>query len=278
MTIWALGGAVAVYGLFVALLFFAQRSLIYQPDRTRPLPLPSGAGDMREVGYRAADGVDIGAWYRAPAPGRATVVYFHGNAGNIGGRGAKTAPYREHGLGVLLAGYRGYGGNAGAPDEQGLYADARAALGFLADHGVGRGDTVLYGESLGGGVAVAMAAEWGRAGTPAGAVVLEAPFTSLSDAAAAHYPFVPARWLILDRFDSLARITAIGAPLLILHGARDRTVPQRLGRALFDAAREPKQGHWLADGDHTDLYDLGAAGVVIDFITRKMQGAASGGG
>ncbi len=256
-----------VYIVFVAALFVFQRNLMYHPDSTVPAPTTSAVSEMEAVSLATDDGLRLLAWYRPAAAQRATVVYFHGNAGHIGHRGDKVRPYLDAGLGVLLVSYRGYAGNPGAPTEDGLYADGRAALDFLAQRGVGAGGVVLYGESLGSGVAVEVARRQ-AASIPVAAVVLESPFSSIADVAQAHYPFVPARWLIKDRFDSVAKIAAIGAPVLIVHGVRDRVVPVRFGRRLFAAAAEPKESRWFDEAGHNDLYSHGAWAVVSAFIER----------
>ena len=258
---------IGVYIVFVAALYVFQRNLLYHPDSNLSSPTASGVAEMEAVGLVTNDGLRLLAWYRPAAEDRATVVYFHGNAGHIGNRGDKVRPYLDAGLGVLLVSYRGYAGNPGSPTEDGLYADGQAALDFLAKLGVGPTDVVLYGESLGSGVAVE-AARRQAARIPVAAVVLESPFSSLVDVAQTHYPFIPARWLVKDRFDSVTKIAAIDAPLLILHGVRDRVVPVRFGRRLFAAAVRPKEDRWFDEAGHNDLYDYGAAAVVIEFIER----------
>jgi fermentation-respiration switch protein FrsA (DUF1100 family) len=173
--------------------------------------------------------------------------------------------FAQEGLGVLLLEYRGYGGNPGAPTEAGLYADADAALDFLSQDGIPASRLVIYGESLGSGVAVHMAAERELA-----ALILEAPFTRLADAASYHYSFVPVSVLLRDRFDSLSAIGKIRAPILILHGERDRVIPVRFGRALLAAAPEPKEGWFSPDAGHEDLARFGALDAVFDFIARRV--------
>jgi len=202
--------------------------------------------------------------------GSKTIVYFHGNGGHIGYRGGKVRPYLDAGYGMLLVSYRGYGGNPGSPTEDGLYADGHAAMAFLAEQGVAPGQTVVYGESLGTGVAVQIALDQARAGTPVEAVVLEAPFTSTVDAGSNHYPWLPVRWLMKDRFDSLSKIAGIQAPLLIIHGGRDRVVPFRQGKALYAEAVAPKESLWIPDADHNDLEAYCANEKVLEFIERDM--------
>jgi len=251
----------ATYGVVVASVYGMQRSLMYFPDRSTPDPSSAGVPEMQQVMLQTADGLRLAAWYRAASEDRKTIVYFHGNGGNIADRGYKVKPYLNAGYGVMLVEYRGYGGNPSSPNEAGLYADGRAALDWLEAGGVPPAHTVLYGESLGTGVAVQLSGE-----RPPAALVLEAPFTSASDVAAASYWFLPARLLIKDRFDSIAKIGDIQAPLLLLHGERDRVVPVRFGRRLFDAANEPKKAVFLPDGHHNDLTDHGLILEVLAFL------------
>ena len=253
---------VGAYALIAGLIFALQRRLIYLPDRTRSSPASAGVPEMTSVAYETADGLRLTSWLAAPpAPHGPLLVYFHGNAGNIAHRAEKVRPFLEAGFGVLLASYRGYGGNPGRPSETGLLIDGRAALDHVAEAGIARHRTILYGESLGSGVAVALAAE-----RQLGALVLEAPFTSIVDVAASAYPWLPVRLAMIDRFNSLARIKSVRAPKLILHGELDRTVPVRLGRRLLDHAEEPKQGKFFAIGGHTDLHDHGAVADILLFL------------
>ncbi len=263
--IWLLTAFLVAYAGICALMFIFQRNLQYVPERGVLVPADWGLGDFRTVTVTSADGVGIDLWY-APAEGltKPTVVLFHGNGGHMGYRADKALALREAGYGVLLAGYRGYGPNDGSPTEQGLYADGRAALDFLVREGVSGQRVVLYGESLGSGVAVQLATE-----RRAGAVILEAPFTSIPDAAAVHYPWLPVRGLIHDRYDSLSKIADIAAPLLIVHGELDRVVPIRLGRALFAKAEEPKAAAWVPGAGHNDLMDHGLMRYVTDFLHRQ---------
>ena len=260
--------AVVLYVAFVGVMYAFQRNLIYYPASDRPSPEDYGVPEMNHVRLSTEDGLSLGAWY---APARDStepvLIYFHGNAGHIGDRAVKVRAYLDAGLGVLMVSYRGYGGNTGRPTEAGLYADGRAALRYLAGEGIAADRIILYGESLGGGVAVRMATEMAET-QPAAAVVLEAPFTTAADVAQRHYFYLPARWLVRDRYDSLRIIGQIGAPLLILHGERDRTVPVDLARRLLAAAPEPKSGIFYPRAGHNDLLDYGAASAVLSFVAR----------
>jgi fermentation-respiration switch protein FrsA (DUF1100 family) len=259
---------VAAYGALVGGLYLAQRQLMYFPFPSGGVrePAAHGAPEMTLVRLISADGLRLMAWYRPPpAPERPVLVYFHGNAGHIGFRAGKVRAYLDAGFGLLLVSYRGYSGNPGQPSEEGLYADGRGALDFLAARGIAPDRMVLYGESLGGGVAIEMARE-----RQVGAVVLEAPFSSIADIAAFRLPFVPVRALLRDRFENAAKIASVGAPVLVVHGEKDGIVPIRFGRKLLAAAAEPKEGRFFPRAGHNDLYDFGAAEAVIDFITRHL--------
>lgn len=258
--------AAAIYVGVVGGMYLLQRKLMYLPVQELPTPAAVGAGDMQAVGLHTADGLTLTAWYKpAAAAGRAEILYLHGNGGNIAHRAAKVRPLIEAGYGVLLAGYRGYGGNPGAPSEAGLIADAHAAYDFLLARGVAPRRIALIGESLGSGVAVALAAE-----REVAAVLLEAPFTSAAAVGQRAYPVIPVTWLIKDRFDSLARIRRIEAPLLIVHGEADRVVPVDLGRALLRAAAEPKRGVFIRGGAHGNLEAFGLLGYELDFLAEQL--------
>jgi len=260
--VWTVLILVVLYGAVCSAMFLMQRRFQYFPEKGPIAPAAFGLEEFRTVVVTTADGLLLDGWY-APARhvGKPTVVIFHGNAGHPGYRADKADALSKAGYGVFLAGYRGYGPNPGEPTEKGLYADGRAALDWLVGEGISGRQIVLYGESLGTGVAVALAVE-----RRVGAVVLEAPFTSMPDVAARHYPWLPVRFLMRDRFDTLARIGQIQAPLLIVHGQRDAVVPVDHGRTLFEAAAEPKRAAWPAAAGHNDLMAHGAMEEILGFL------------
>ena len=259
--------AVVFYVMLVALMYIFQRSFQFYPESRLPSRVESGVASMDEVRFTTNDGLELFAWTQPPSvDGKPWVVIFHGNAGNIAGRARKARVFFEAGYGVMLVEYRGFGGNPGRPTQDGLFADARAALAYLAGQGIAGRQLVLYGESLGTGVAVAMAYEAAQAGSPVAAVLLEAPFSSAADVAAGYYPFLPARLLLKDKFDSLSMVQDIAAPLFIAHGDRDLTVPQTLGRKLYAQAVEPKQALWLEGAAHNDLYEHGLGAAALAFL------------
>ncbi len=258
--------AAACFGGFVALMYVAQRSLMYFPDRVRTPPLVAGLPGTDEVELRSADGETLVAWYRSPQGERPIVLYFHGNAGSLAHRVDRFRAFAGDGLGLLALSYRGYGGSTGRPTEDGLIADGEAAYGFVASrHAPER--IVIWGESLGTGVAVAVASRH-----RVGRVVLESPFTSAADVGARVYWYLPVRSLIKDPFRSDQRIAKVTAPLLILHGAFDRVVPIDLGEKLFALANEPKQFARFAQGTHADLDEHGALAAFRAFLAKPPAG------
>ncbi len=255
-----------VYFVLVAALYFLQRSVLYHPDRTRPEPADFGVGEMQAVTLETQDGLRLLAWWRPPGDDTLPVLlFFHGNAGHIGYRGEKLRPYLDRRWGVLLVAWRGYSGNPGKPTEPGLYADGRAALAFLGERGIPPSRQVAYGESLGAAVAVEMA----RA-TRFGAVVLEAPFTSIADIAQAMYPFIPVRPLVRDKFASIEKISEMRSPLLVIHGEADNVISVRYGRRLYAAANDPKSAHFVPGAGHNDLHGFGIAEEVAAFVESHM--------
>jgi len=264
-----IGIVAGLYLASLALLFVFQRNVLYVPNTTAPDLAEAGLrGVMQALHTTTEDGLQLLAWYRPPPsnPG-AVLVYFHGNAGHIGHRADRVRPYIEAGYGVLLVEYRGFGGNPGQPSEQGLYADARAALDFLGRQGIARERMVFYGESLGTAIAVEMATTHGCA-----ALVLEAPFTSVAAVAQSRYWMFPVRQLVLDKFDSLSKIVRIRCPLFLMHGERDRIIPIRYGRELFDAAPDPKAAKWFPEGNHTNFDEFGGPAAVMEFLRQHHAG------
>ena len=239
----------AAYLCIALAAYFGQRSLIYFPDRARASPAEEGLPGVEERTLRTPDGARVLAWYGKARPGQPTILYFHGNAGNLADRAERVRRFMGQGWGVYMMAYRGYGGSTGSPSETANVADARLAYGALVLEGVAPERIVIYGESLGTGVAARLAVE-----RPAAGVVLEAPFTSVADVGARAYPFLPVRLLLKDRYETSAYIPQIRMPLLILHGERDRTIPVAMGRELFRLANDPKQIAIFPKGEHSDIY------------------------
>ena len=246
--------AALAYGAVVLLAWLFQARLLYLPqvpgrqwDAT-----PADVGLVHEnVAIATADGVELSAWF-VPAPAsRATILFFHGNAGNISHRLGTLAAFHELGLATLIVDYRGYGRSGGQPSERGTRRDARAAWRYLIEErGQDPDRIVIAGRSLGSAVATDLAASLQ---TGPAAVILEAPFTSVPELAAAAYPFLPARWLSRFRYATAEHVTDIHVPLLVIHGRDDEIVPIEHGRRVFAAGNEPKRFLEL-DGGHNTMH------------------------
>ena len=257
---WLLITLLVGYGAIVALAYFAQRSLRYFPDRARTTPAGAGLPQAEEVELATSDGERVIVWHVPPRGERPVVLYFHGNGGSLSWRAERFRRIVADGTGLVALSYRGYGGSSGSPSEAGLLRDADAAYAFAtARYPAER--LVLYGESLGTGVAVAVAAKH-----KVGKVILEAPFTAAVDVGAAAYPFLPVRLLMDDTFRSDERITKVTAPVLVLHGARDTVIPIAYGERLYALIRAPKKFVRLPEGHHSDLDSHGAPAAVRDFL------------
>lgn len=257
---------IAGYALLVAVMYVMQRHLQYFPHREYPgTPASNGVPEMREVRVKTEDGIDLLGWFAPPeAKDGKIIVFFHGNAGNLSHRAEKARLFIDHGYGVYLAEYRGFGGNRGSSSEQGLYRDARAALGWLEGEGYSPGQFVLYGESIGSGVAVQMAFE-----TQPKWLVLEAPFTTAADVAKISYFWLPVDLLLKDKYDNLSKIGQIKSALLIVHGDEDHVIPLFLAQKLYEAARHPKEFATVNGGGHADLYDHHAGHIVTEWLDKQ---------
>ncbi len=262
---WTLILAIAGYAVLVALLYLTQRSLLYFPDKTRTRPADAGLPQAEEVLLQSADGEHVIAWHVPPRDGKPVIIYFQGNGGGLNLRAQRFGRLTADGTGLLALSYRGYGGSSGSPTEAGLIRDAEAAYGFAAAH-YGSGRIVLWGESLGTGVAVALAAQ-----KPVARVVLESPYTSIADVAASIYWFMPVRWLMKDTFRSDERIAKVGAPVLVVHGVLDTIIPTGFGERLYEMIRAPKRFIRLPNAGHNDHDSHGLPELVRPFLDGKVD-------
>ncbi|MBS0357904.1 MAG: alpha/beta fold hydrolase [Proteobacteria bacterium] len=253
---------IAIYLLAVLLTYIFQRNLMYHPNKNKASPEQVNAADMQVITLSTEDQLSITAWYKAANPHLPTLIYFHGNAGSFADRIDRIRSYLNQGFGVLLLSYRGYAGNPGEPSEKGLYQDARAAIKFLLEQQkIPARCIVLFGESLGTGIAVQMATEYS-----VGAVVLQTPYTSFENLGKFHYRYFPSRWLLKDRYNSLSKIKQVNSPLLVLHGTNDDLVPLSEGKKLFQAANEPKEMKIYPGANHNGIFTQKMAQDVIAFI------------
>jgi fermentation-respiration switch protein FrsA (DUF1100 family) len=249
------------YLVGLAVLFFAQRSFLFPiPQKTRTTPDAAGFPEAEEHFLATADGEKVILWHVPAKSGHPVILYFPGNGDFLAGSVSRFRAMTSDGTGLMALSYRGYAGSSGEPSEQGLLLDAAAAYAFTSSR-YGPDRIVVWGFSLGTGVGVALAA-----GQPVGKLILEAPYTSTADVAALRFPLVPIRSLMRDQFHSDERIATVTAPLLIMHGGRDRTVPIALGIRLFSLAHEPKQFVKFPEGGHDNLDNFGAIETARDFI------------
>ena len=256
----AIGGIVA-YGGIVGVMYLAQRSLMYVPDIARASPVAAGLPQAEELTLTTADNERLVAWHVAPRSDSSPVIlYLQGNGGALRHRADRFAQLVQSGFGVVAISYRGFGGSTGSPSETGLLLDADAAYAFCTDRYPAE-RIVVWGESLGTGVAVALASK-----QRLGRLILEAPFTSAADVARLNYPLIPVSLLMKDQFRSDARVGSITAPTLVLHGGFDRVVPIAFGERLYAAIRAPKRFVRFADGEHEGLDAHGAITAVRDFL------------
>lgn len=244
-------------------LWLFQRRLIYFPVAEVP-PLSATLPGARIVTISTADELTLTGWFLSPPTPTAAVLVLNGNAGNRAHRAPLAKALADHGYEVLLFDYRGYGGNEGSPSEEGLALDAAAAVAALAE--VATADRlILLGESLGAAVAARLAVE-----SPPTALVLRSPFPSLEAVAAVHYPYLPTRLLLWDRYDTLQPVSMITVPILVVAGSADSIVPTHLSRAVYEAASV--DAHWalIENADHNDP-DLSLGQPLLTAIDRFLE-------
>ena len=241
----AAGLVIGLYLGALATLYAAQTKLLYLADATPGDPVAAGFPEAAILRLPTADDERIVAWYLAPERGKKLALYFHGNGGSLGRRGYALRELTRDGMGVLAIDYRGFGGSTGTPSEAGLHLDADAAYAKALELGFAPEEILLVGESLGSGVAVALASR-----REIGGLVLDAPYSSTVDVAAARYWMFPVALLMRDTFRSDALIEKVTAPVLIMHGDRDRTIPIHFGEKLFSLAQRPKDFLRVADAGH----------------------------
>ena len=256
-----LAGLGIAYSLMVVAAWALQDRIIYPA----PPPASPDVHGVERVTYRTADGLDLHAGWIAPRDGMPTLVAFHGNGENWQSSVATLRKVTRAGYGLLAAEYRGYDGNPGVPSEEGLYLDGRAALAFAASRGVAPDNVVLVGGSLGSGVAVQLATE-----IPARAMILVAPFDSLTDTAARALPWLPVRSLLGRRYDNIAKIGALDLPVLIVHGDEDSVVLLEQAERL--AARLPEAKLVVRKGQGHDIVtDPSMRDEILYFLSSSLE-------
>lgn len=244
-----------------------ERMLMYMPDTERVGPRDAGLAGVEEIEIATGDGNTVLAWHGRAAPGQPTLLYFHGNGGSLANRAERIAKYMALGRGVFMMTYRGYGGSSGWPSERANVSDALRAYDTLAASGVAADDIILYGESIGTGVAVQVAGKRDVAG-----IILDAPYTSVLDVATMFYPYLPVRMFLRDRYETVSHLAGVKAPLLIVHGEADRVIPVEMGRAVYRAASEPKQLVTIPRAGHSDHGLFGSFDAIQSWIEQLRAG------
>lgn len=249
------------YGLICLFMVLFQRDMMYVPAGDTPPPQAIGLSGVEDITLPTPDGEQVQIWYDDAPEAAATVLYFHGNGGNIADRAQTMATYQQAGFGVALLSWRGYGNSSGHPTEAGLITDAQTAYDWLIAQGVAPDQIILAGESLGTGPAVQIAAQ-----NEVAVLLLRAPYTATVDVAAEKFPWLPVRWLMRDQFRSRDYIAAVTVPIHISHGTVDDLIPYDQGRALAARAVAPVTFHTLEGRGHEIIFDRATTQQEISFL------------
>ena len=238
------------YLLIVIFVFFYQRSLLYHPSENNYTSEKANF-NYEEVYIPTSDGKKLKAWFhKKDLKQKKTMIYFHGNAGNLSNRIYKLNLIKDFDINFLIVAYRGFSGNEGKPTEEGLYRDARDALRWLNKQNVEDEKIIIYGESLGTGVSTEVSQNKNYAG-----LILESPFTSMVDAGKHYYFYLPVSLLLKDRYETIKKLKNIKVPILVMHGENDKIVPFHMGKKVFSKANDPKYSYFPKDDDHMMEYN-----------------------
>ena len=239
-----------LYFFVLVFLYFYQRNLLYLPNENNY----SGdkiSVDIQKVKIPTSDNIELLGWYHEKnLKDHKTLVYFHGNAGSLENRIHKLNHFKNMNINFLIIAWRGFSGNNGKPTEEGLYIDGKSAIDWLIKKGVDEKNLILYGESLGTGVATHLAQNKNYAG-----VILETPFTSMIDTAKKFYPYIPVSLLLKDKFENYKKIKNINSPILVMHGEVDQIVPFFMGKKIYELANKPKYSYFTKYDNHMMEYD-----------------------
>ena len=250
-----------IYLIVLVFLFFFQRSLLYKPNENNYFNDRLKV-DIEEVQIKTSDNINLLGWFHKKDLNRfKTIVYFHGNAGKLENRIHKLNHFKDIDVNFLIISWRGFSGNSGKPTEKGLYEDGKSTIDWLKNIGLSDKDIVLYGESLGTGIATHIAQNRKFAG-----LVLETPFTSMVDAAKNVYPYIPVGILLKDRYENEKKIKHINIPVLVMHGEADQIVPFKMGKKIYEIANKPKYSYFTKYDNHMMEYDDKLVFALSSFI------------
>ena len=255
-----------IYFIILAYVYIFQRNLLYHPS------VNGHQGneikfDYKEIFIQNKEGIKLKSWlHEKDLFNKKTIIFFHGNAGNLSNRNYKLNELSKFDINFLIVAYRGFSGNQGKPNEQGLYEDARSALNWLKIKGVKEKNLILYGESLGTAVAIEIAQNKNLAG-----IILESPFTSMVELSQKYYPILPVKYLLKDRYETIKKLPNISSPLLVMHGELDTIVPFKMGKKLFEQANTRKFKYFINNDDHMMRYDQNLLSEIRKFITLSSE-------
>ena len=259
----ALSSIILAYFVIILFVYFYQRSLLYNPSENNYLN-DKISFNYKEIFIETDKNIELKSWFiEKDLKKFKTILFFHGNAGNLFNRVYKLNELNKLDLNILIISWRGFSGNEGKPTEKILYHDAEKVVKWLKAQGLNKKNIILYGESLGTGVATELASK-----NNFGGIILESPFTSMADTAKIYYPYLPVNLLLKDRYDTKSKIKDIETPILIMHGKKDNIVPQKMGLELFEKANDPKFSYFPESDDHMMEYNNQLLNKIKLFISK----------
>jgi fermentation-respiration switch protein FrsA (DUF1100 family) len=259
----AVSSVVLAYFIIILFVYFYQRNLLYHPSENNYLN-DKITFNYEEIFIETNKKIKLKSWFiKKDLDKFKTILIFHGNAGNLFNRVYKLNELNKLDVNILLISWRGFSGNKGKPTEKNLYRDADEAVKWLNNQGVISKNIILYGESLGTGVATELGTS-----NAFGGIILESPFTSIANAAKIYYPYLPVNIILKDRYDSIGKIKNINTPIFIMHGKMDNIVPQQMGLELFEKANNPKYSYFPEDDDHMMNYNKQLLNEIKQFINK----------
>ena len=254
---------IIAYIVVIIFVYFYQRNLLYHPSENN-YQNDTIQFNHQEIFIKVNDEIKLKSWIiNKDLKNFKTLVFFHGNAGDLSNRIYKLNELDKLNINILLISWRGFSGNEGYPTEKNLYEDAEAAIKWLNKKKVSNSQIILYGESLGTGVAVEIASK-----NNFNSIILESPFTSIENSAKIYYPYLPVSFLLKDRYDSISKIKKINSPILIMHGRKDDIVPFFMGKKLFEKANSPKDSYFTDMDDHMMEFNSQLLNKIKDFIKK----------
>ena len=259
----ALSSVVLAYFIIILFVYFYQRNLLYHPSENNYLNDKINF-NYEEIFIETDKNINLKSWFIKKDLNRfKTILIFHGNAGNLFNRVYKLNELNKLDVNILLISWRGFSGNKGKPSEKNLYHDAEEAVKWLNNRGAISKNIILYGESLGTGVATELGTS-----NAFGGIILESPFTSIANAAKIYYPYLHVNIILKDRYNSIGKIKNITTPILIMHGKKDNIVPQKMGLELYEKANQPKFSYFPENDDHMMEYNDNLLNSIKLFINK----------